>query len=665
MLKDNRNIWMIFAVCIAFALLMVSVGCDDKARSTQTPGISPDITNLSPTAIITFSEKDVIPYHQLELDGSASSDPDNDTITYSWSQVSGKPMQVQGVTAAKLTFIVPNVETALVFKLIVRDAKGAVSEPAFVEVKVVIGPDEPKFEMKAVFVSAKVGSDAAKRSGSYLQPVASIKRGIEIAGAGNFDKVYVMAAEYKETVSLVSGIDVIGNVTAVADDGTPVFAGANEKQTIIISDTNYAIIAEKMKDAAISGFAIESSSKAAVSRAFLVSNSSGIEITNNNFLTKGDDLCRDIDITGSNDVLVSGNIFSNSGECSDYIAINIEDSRDINITDDDSANSVNIYPDGKEEFIKAVQAIDNDKVVISGSKISGELSIATNFTGITLNDTPNSKIQDNEIEVAGGKAVSGLFLRCDSRTLNVEAEHNLLSLANAASDQFGIEIMCYAEASSFDLKRNYIELSARSNTSNTIHGVDVNLFFRPVTLYLTNNIVVMEAANEDTAEKRAINFERVGKGSNLSVVNNTLIVTGNSGILNILHSDSSSVSFDMTNNIGFLFGSNNSNAIFSMKQACGLGCLDNFTDNLFNPKFYNKDVTLMNYYDAGLKENFDKITGTNIVEDLQPSYFDLTNGTLQPDYRSIVKDKGGKVSLTIDIDGKQRDSDPDVGATEY
>jgi hypothetical protein len=74
----------------------------------------------------------------VTLDGSGSYDPDNDAITYLWTQTAGPGAALSDPAAQKPTFLAPEVDgpTTLSFRLDVKDASLWADPPAFVDVLV-------------------------------------------------------------------------------------------------------------------------------------------------------------------------------------------------------------------------------------------------------------------------------------------------------------------------------------------------------------------------------------------------------------------------------------------------------------------------------------------------------------------------------------------------
>ncbi|HEY7532653.1 MAG TPA: PKD domain-containing protein, partial [Nitrospiraceae bacterium] len=63
----------------------------------------------------------------IQLDGMASSDPDNDPLTFTWSQLSGPGVTLSDIHSATPTFVSPQVSslTTLTFQLVVDDGFGS------------------------------------------------------------------------------------------------------------------------------------------------------------------------------------------------------------------------------------------------------------------------------------------------------------------------------------------------------------------------------------------------------------------------------------------------------------------------------------------------------------------------------------------------------------
>ncbi len=79
--------------------------------------------NSVPIANAGFDQTGVEPYTTVILDGSGSSDFDNDTLSYAWTQTAGASVTLSSTTATQPTFTAPAVLNGdmLTFQLIVND----------------------------------------------------------------------------------------------------------------------------------------------------------------------------------------------------------------------------------------------------------------------------------------------------------------------------------------------------------------------------------------------------------------------------------------------------------------------------------------------------------------------------------------------------------------
>jgi len=94
-------------------------------------------TNHAPVAVV-GPDQTVSGGASVTLDGSGSSDPDGDAITYKWTQTAGTAVTLSSTTAQKPTFTAPNptAATTLAFSLVVTDSKGLASAAATAHVGV-------------------------------------------------------------------------------------------------------------------------------------------------------------------------------------------------------------------------------------------------------------------------------------------------------------------------------------------------------------------------------------------------------------------------------------------------------------------------------------------------------------------------------------------------
>jgi Putative Ig domain/REJ domain/PKD domain len=115
--------------------LVVSDGCGGSGASDSTVHVAniPHAPTASAAGPATANEGGVI----VVLDGSASSDPDNDPLTYVWTQVDGPSVTLNNATSAMASFTTPwvSANTTFKFQLTVSDPYGG-SSSAYVTVTV-------------------------------------------------------------------------------------------------------------------------------------------------------------------------------------------------------------------------------------------------------------------------------------------------------------------------------------------------------------------------------------------------------------------------------------------------------------------------------------------------------------------------------------------------
>ncbi len=96
---------------------------NDGAVNSAPDSVAINIVNSAPSANAGSDQSNVIPGSTVTLDGSGSSDPDNDALTYSWVQLSGPAVTLSDPNGVSPSFTAPGGTggAPLVFQLIVND----------------------------------------------------------------------------------------------------------------------------------------------------------------------------------------------------------------------------------------------------------------------------------------------------------------------------------------------------------------------------------------------------------------------------------------------------------------------------------------------------------------------------------------------------------------
>ena len=134
---------------IAVASVNVSVTDDDADAqpAQQEPENNAPVADAGPDQTIDAGDA-------VSLDGSGSSDPDGDTLTYAWTQTSGPSVTLSDASSANPGFTAPNADATLVFSLTVND--GTADSAADTVAITVVAPD-PQREALEAFYNATGG----------------------------------------------------------------------------------------------------------------------------------------------------------------------------------------------------------------------------------------------------------------------------------------------------------------------------------------------------------------------------------------------------------------------------------------------------------------------------------------------------------------------------
>lgn len=170
-LKDTTKISPFFTMPNSSGYLIFALTVNDGTDESVADTVAVKVTNTAPVAKIAAIHDNVIGGKKIQLDGSASSDADGDTLAYNWSQTLGTPVMLEGANSATPRFNAPQRPDHLVFELTVNDGeKTSHPESVIVSVKNEVKPFEVVPDInKIVKMKEAAGLTAVKKEKATLE----------------------------------------------------------------------------------------------------------------------------------------------------------------------------------------------------------------------------------------------------------------------------------------------------------------------------------------------------------------------------------------------------------------------------------------------------------------------------------------------------------------
>ncbi|HEV8303397.1 MAG TPA: Ig-like domain-containing protein [Gemmatimonadales bacterium] len=222
----------------------VTAGVRDLAGNGLASAVSWSFTTVQSQAprASAGADREVARGVAVTLDGSGSSDPEGQSLSYSWAQVGG-PNVTGGTPLAGVrpSINAPSAVTTLAFELRVTDAGGLNSAPDTVFAFVLENP------AATVWVR---GSGNDGNAGTRSAPLRTLGAALTRAAASGAD-VYVAAGQYGESPVLRSGVSLYGGYDAR-------WLRNPEGSITRVVGGNKAIVGASVSNVTIDGFVIES-----------------------------------------------------------------------------------------------------------------------------------------------------------------------------------------------------------------------------------------------------------------------------------------------------------------------------------------------------------------------------------------------------------------------
>jgi hypothetical protein len=185
------------------------------------PVTPPGDSNRSPTASIA-TPADAISGETVTLDGSASSDPDGDTLTYAWTQLQGTSVTLQNAARASASFVAPTLSQTETFTFRLSVSDSALSDSTEVSLQISPAPD----------TTAPSVVSRSPQAGQTNVPVSS-----EISVS--FDEELLASSVDASSLTLSTNSQTVsGSVSYDAGSNTIRFVPATE----LTADTSYTVM---------------------------------------------------------------------------------------------------------------------------------------------------------------------------------------------------------------------------------------------------------------------------------------------------------------------------------------------------------------------------------------------------------------------------------------